>query len=131
MQAYRVPMLGGHPEFTLGSPGKQLSDAWRELVADWANEPSKPICAEYWSRITTALDDDLDTPAALRVLRELARDGEIPAGSKFETFVAADRILALDLVSLVGQHAPTDPDQTDRLLGIVLDGLRPQPSSAS
>jgi cysteinyl-tRNA synthetase len=76
---------------------------WRELVADWANEPSKPISPEYWSRITTALDDDLDTPAALRVLRELARDSEMPAGSKFETFAAADRILALDLVSLVGQ----------------------------
>jgi len=82
---------------------------WRELVADWANEPSKPICAEYWARITAALDDDLDTPAALRVLRELARDSEIPAGSKFETFAAADRILALDLVSLVGRPRPAPP----------------------
>ncbi len=42
---------------------------WREQVADWADEPSKPMCAEYWSRITGALDDDLDTPAALRALR--------------------------------------------------------------
>jgi cysteinyl-tRNA synthetase len=91
---------------------------WRELVADWANEPSKPICAKYWSRITTALDDDLDTPAALRALRELARDSEIPAGSKFETFAAADRILALDLVSLVGRprSAPPLPDGADTKL---------------
>jgi cysteinyl-tRNA synthetase len=91
---------------------------WRELVADWANEPSMPISTEYWSRITTALDDDLDTPAALRVLRELARDSEIPAGSKFETFVAADRIIALDLVSLVGQprSAPPLPDGADAKL---------------
>ena len=51
---------------------------WRELVADWANEPSKPMCAEYWARITTALDDDLDTPAALRALRELAKDPADP-----------------------------------------------------
>ncbi len=79
---------------------------WRELVADWANEPSKPMCAEYWSRISDALDDDLDTPAALRALRELARDPEIPAGSKFETFASADRVLALDLVSLVGRPRP-------------------------
>ena len=79
---------------------------WREMVADWANEPSRPICAEYWSRITDALDDDLDTPAALRALRELARDPEIPAGSKFETFASADRVLALDLVSLVGRPRP-------------------------
>jgi cysteinyl-tRNA synthetase len=91
---------------------------WRDLVADWANEPSKPICAEYWSRITSALDDDLDTPAALRALRELAKDSEIPMGSKFETFVAADRILGLDLVSLVGQprSAPSLPDGADAKL---------------
>ena len=79
---------------------------FREQVADWANEPSKPISAEYWSRITTALDDDLDTPAALRTLRELARDSDIPAGSKFETFSAADRVLGLELVSLVGKPRP-------------------------
>jgi cysteinyl-tRNA synthetase len=76
---------------------------WRDLVADWADEPSKPMCADYWSAFTRALDDDLDTPAALRTLRELARDPEIPAGSKFETFAAADRVLGLDLVSLVGR----------------------------
>jgi cysteinyl-tRNA synthetase len=79
---------------------------WRELVADWADEPSKPMCAEYWSRITAALDDDLDTGAALRVLRELAKDPQIPAGSKFETFASADRVFGLDLVSLVGRPRP-------------------------
>jgi cysteinyl-tRNA synthetase len=91
---------------------------WRELVADWANEPSKPVCAEYWSRITSALDDDLDTPAALRALRELAKDGDIPMGSKFETFAAADRVLALDLVSLIGKPrpAPSLPDGADAKL---------------
>ena len=79
---------------------------WRELVADWADEASKPLCADYWSAFTAALDDDLDTPAALRTLRELARDRQIPAGSKFETFAAADRVLGLDLVSLVGRPRP-------------------------
>jgi hypothetical protein len=76
---------------------------WRELVARWANEPSKPISAGYWARFTGALDDDLDTSAALAVLAELAADSEIPAGSRFESFAAADRVLGLDLVSLVGQ----------------------------
>ncbi|MFY9887194.1 MAG: cysteine--tRNA ligase [Streptosporangiaceae bacterium] len=91
---------------------------WREQVADWANEPSKPMCADYWARITGALDDDLDTPAALRALRELARDSGIPAGSKFETFAAADRVLALDLVSLVGQprRAPALPAGAQEIL---------------
>jgi len=91
---------------------------WREQVADWADEPSKPMCAEYWSRIVAALDDDLDTPAALRVLRELAKDPQIPAGSKFETFSSADRVLGLDLVSLVGRPrtvAPLPPGAEARL----------------
>jgi cysteinyl-tRNA synthetase len=79
---------------------------WRELVADWANEPSRPVAAEYWGRITTALDDDLNTPAALLALRELAKDDSVPAGAKFETFAAADRVLGLDLVSLVGRPRP-------------------------
>lgn len=75
----------------------------REQVADWANEPSEPMCAEYWARISGAFDDDLDTPSALDALQELAADSAVPAGSKFETFAAADRVLALDLVSLVGR----------------------------
>jgi cysteinyl-tRNA synthetase len=79
---------------------------WRELVADWADEPSRPMCADYWTRISAALDDDLDTPVALRTLRTLAADPEIPAGSKFETFASADRVLGLDLVRLVGRPRP-------------------------
>jgi cysteinyl-tRNA synthetase len=76
---------------------------WRERVATWANEPSKPMCADYSDRIYGALDDDLDTPAALRALRELAKDGAIPPGSKFESFVAVDQVLALDLARDIGR----------------------------
>jgi cysteinyl-tRNA synthetase len=79
---------------------------WRERVAQWATEPSQPMRAEYSASIFGALDDDLDTPAALRALRALAKDPEIPAGSKFETFASADRVLALDLVREVGRAAP-------------------------
>jgi cysteinyl-tRNA synthetase len=82
---------------------------WRELVADWADEPSRPMCADYWTRIGEALDDDLDTPVALRALRELAADQKIAAGSKFETFASADRVLGLDLVRLVGRPRPAPP----------------------
>src|ERR1700722_18719569 len=76
---------------------------WGEQVADGANGPRKPMAGQYWSRITTALDDDLDTPAALRALRELERDAAIPAGSKFETFASADRVLGLGLGRGVGR----------------------------
>jgi cysteinyl-tRNA synthetase len=79
---------------------------WRERVADWADQPSRPMRAEYAARVAGALDDDLDTPASLRALRELAVDAEVPAGSKFETFAGADRVLGLDLVRLVGRPRP-------------------------
>jgi cysteinyl-tRNA synthetase len=84
---------------------------WREQVADWADEPSRPMCAEYSARIAAVLDDDLNTPAALQALRDLAEDPEIPAGSKFETFASADRVLGLDLVSLVGRPRPAPATQ--------------------
>jgi cysteinyl-tRNA synthetase len=76
---------------------------WRERVAAWANERSRPMCADYSARIFGALDEDLDTPSALRALRELERDPEVPAGSKFETFVSVDRVLALDLPRDIGK----------------------------
>ncbi|HEY2549308.1 MAG TPA: cysteine--tRNA ligase [Streptosporangiaceae bacterium] len=78
---------------------------WRDRVAEWADFPSKPMCADYNAAITGALDDDLDTPAALRSLRELEKDGEIPPGSKFETFAHADQALALDLTRDIGRPA--------------------------
>ena len=76
---------------------------WRERVAEWANEASKPMPPHSAARIFSALDDDLDTPAALRGLRELAKDDTVPAGAKFETFASADRVLALDLAREIGR----------------------------
>ena len=81
---------------------------WRERVAEWARSPSKAMCAQYVGEFTAAFDDDLDTPAAVRVLRALEKDGEIPPGSKFETFAHADRLLGLDLARDIGR-APAAP----------------------
>ena len=78
---------------------------WRERVAEWANSPSKPMCAQFTADIADAFDDDLDTPAALRALRGLEKDAEIPPGSKFETFAHADALLGLDLARDVGRQA--------------------------
>jgi cysteinyl-tRNA synthetase len=80
---------------------------WRDRVATWATEPSRPMCAQYAARVFGAVDDDLDTPTALRALRELERDTEIPDGSKFETFAAADRVLGLDLAREIGRVPAT------------------------
>ena len=76
---------------------------WRELVADWANSPSKPMCAQVTGQIAAAFDDDLDTPAALAALRALEHDQQIPPGSKFETFAYTDQLLGLDLARDVGR----------------------------
>ena len=82
---------------------------WRERVAEWARSPSKPMCAEYVSNFNEAFDDDLDTPAALRVLRNLERDSEIPPGAKFETFAHADHLLGLDLARDIGREPASRP----------------------
>jgi cysteinyl-tRNA synthetase len=91
---------------------------WRDRVAEWANSPSRPMCAQYVGEFTAALDDDLDTPAALRALRSLEKDSEIPPGSKFETFAHLDQVLGLDLARDIGRApAPRPlPPGADELL---------------
>jgi hypothetical protein len=76
---------------------------WRAQVARWAESASKPMCAEYVAQALDALDDDLNVPGALLVLRRLAADPEIPPGSKFETFSFLDMVFALDLVRDIGR----------------------------
>ena len=56
----------------------QVLQHWRALVSHWADSPSKPMCAQYTGDFLGALDDDLDTPAALRALSALAADQVIP-----------------------------------------------------
>jgi len=93
---------------------------WRDRVAEWANSPSRPMCPQYVSEFTAALDDDLDTPAALRVLRSLEKDSEVPPGSKFETFAHLDQVLGLDLARDIGKApAPRPlPPGADELLTV-------------
>ena len=79
---------------------------WRQRVAEWARSPSHALDATAVSEITAAFDADLDTPAALRVLRRLDRDPGVPPGAKFETFAHADRLLGLDLARDVGRDPP-------------------------
>lgn len=76
---------------------------WRDRVAAWATHPSKPMDAPSLARAAEALDDDLDTPAALTAARYLADDERLPPGSKFETFAHLDQVLGLDLAREVGR----------------------------
>jgi cysteinyl-tRNA synthetase len=81
----------------------RLLSRWRAKVAEWAESPSKPMCADYVARVTEAVDADLDTATALLALRELEKDSSVPPGSKFETFVYLDRVLGLDLAAEIGR----------------------------
>jgi hypothetical protein len=75
---------------------------WRDLVAGWAEAPSKPMCAQVQDDLLAALSDDLTTTDAVRALRG-SLDLDLPHGCLFETWVWADRLLGLDLAADVGR----------------------------
>lgn len=86
----------------LHAAGKTLA-RWRARLAEWAESPSAPMDEEYIARLHDAFDDDLDTPTAVNALRELEKDSGVSAGSKFEIFAHADRLLGLDLARDIGK----------------------------
>jgi len=61
------------------------------------------MCAKPVADVLAALENDLDTPAALRTLSALAADGQVPPGAKFESFAYLDAFLGLDLARHVGR----------------------------
>ncbi|TLP53594.1 cysteine--tRNA ligase [Microbispora triticiradicis] len=75
----------------------------RRSVAEWAESPSRPIDAAHAERVQSALDNDLDTPEALRLLGDLETDESVAPGAKFETFLHFDHVLALDLPAEIGR----------------------------
>ncbi|MEU4657112.1 hypothetical protein AB0G32_24785 [Streptomyces sp. NPDC023723] len=74
----------------------------RRAVADWARQPSRPVPEDVRAELRAAWEDDLDAPAVLRVLREVATGSGLPDGARFETYAYADRFLGLHLVRDLG-----------------------------
>jgi cysteinyl-tRNA synthetase len=93
----------------------KLLSRWRAVVAEWAEEPSKPMCADYSAELREAIEDDLDTPRALQVLRRLEK-ADLPAGSKLETFLWVDAYLGLDLARDIGKAPAALPAGAQQLL---------------
>jgi hypothetical protein len=81
---------------------RKTLDRWRHRVAEWAEFPSRPVPPQFKTMIGDRFDELASAPV-IDLLDELARNDEVPAGAKFETFVFADRILGLDLVRAIGQ----------------------------
>jgi len=80
----------------------QTTRDWRLRTAEWAESPSQPIPRGVGSALQSAFSH-LDTARALTLLDQLADDPGPAPGARFETFVFADRILALDLAREVGR----------------------------
>jgi len=76
---------------------------WRRLVADWSGSVSRPMHEETARRVRSAFHDNLDTPAALDALTRLAALDAVPDGARFEAFLDADRVLALELPRDIGR----------------------------
>ncbi|GAA3682975.1 cysteine--tRNA ligase [Nonomuraea antimicrobica] len=88
---------------------------WRSRVAEWAESVSAPLSQAHVDRVESAFDDDLDTPAALAILRELEDDGSVAPGAKFETFLHVDQVLALDLSIEIGKARVLPPGASELL----------------
>jgi cysteinyl-tRNA synthetase len=88
---------------------------WRSRVAEWAESVSAPLSQAHVERAEAAFDDDLDTPAALRVLRELERDESVAPGAKLETFLHLDQVLGLDLSIDIGKPRVLPPGAAELL----------------
>ncbi len=88
----------------LGEAAQSLARL-RRAVAGWARQPSRPVPDAVRVRLRAAWEADLDLPGVLAVLREVENAPELPDGARFETYVYADRLLALDLARDLGSLA--------------------------
>jgi hypothetical protein len=106
--ALRLALLSGPYRQPVTLSPAALADAagsagrWRRRVAEWASQPSRPVPAEAATIIRDAFDDDLNTVAALDLLRSVESRPDIPAGAKLETFPFVDRVLGLELPREIG-----------------------------
>jgi hypothetical protein len=99
--SFPVEQAADLTEHILAGAGETVGQ-WRRRVAEWAQQPSRPVPAHLAEALRAAFDD-LDTVSALALLRDLASDDGTPAGARFETFLYADRVLGLDLPSEIGR----------------------------
>jgi AcrR family transcriptional regulator len=108
------------------APGEALA-AWLRALGTFSSTKHNLTSAML---ATIAKDSDLLSSCstvicnAAGILLKRAQQ----AGVVREDADPRDLIRLVHAVNIVTQRAPTDPGQTDRLLGLILDGLRPQPS---
>ena len=95
---HQVNMTG-----SLLESSRAVLDRWRDRVVEWSSHPSRPIPATWRTAVIAALDDDLDVAHVLAMMRELEDADNVEPGAKFEAFIYADRVLAVDLMRDLGR----------------------------
>jgi cysteinyl-tRNA synthetase len=111
--------VAGHGEAASGT----ASDAGRFELRDRAGAPAAALSAvgaELHSRFVAAIDDDLDTPRALRIARQALRS-ELPAHERRWLVLDFDTVLGLDLDRAVPTAEGVDDPSVDG--GLARGGL--------
>ena len=89
--------VGDRPEGTAAGASGFGGGAY--TISDRAHSPSAPLSANgraFHARFAAALDDDLDLPAALVIVREILRS-DLSADERRWLVLDADAVLGLDL----------------------------------
>ncbi|MGZ4242301.1 MAG: cysteine--tRNA ligase [Actinomycetota bacterium] len=83
---------------------------WRRLIANWSGEePAGAGTEEYEKRFVEAVNDDLDTPAALALVSEVLSDERLARADRAALLLRWDRVLGLDLGRDVGKVIEVPP----------------------
>jgi cysteinyl-tRNA synthetase len=111
----RAGSSGDRPAGVAAGPtGHGTGMASGGTTADRAAAPHAPLSPtgrELHERFITALDDDLDLPAALAVIREIAR-AALPDDERRWLILDADAVLGLDLDRVWEGAEPATPPET-------------------
>ena len=104
------------------APGRRVAAASPDIpLTDRAHEvaaPLSPAARALHDRFVAAIDDDLDLPTALAVVREALRTPDIAADERRWLVLDADLVLGLDLdrVWAAGAGVPGSPAGADEAL---------------
>jgi AcrR family transcriptional regulator len=109
-----------------GDPAAALSDWLRALVAFSATK--RRLTQAMLATASSGSELMSSCGAVLHGAAEQLLARAQQAGAVRPDVQAKDMIRLVHGVSMVTEAAPADPGQTGRLLGLVLDGLRPQPA---
>jgi cysteinyl-tRNA synthetase len=94
-------------------------DARADALSDRADDPSAPLSMagrEFHDRFVAAIDDDLDLPTALTIVRETARSS-LPDDERRWFILDADAVLGLGLDGVwATQPAAEVPDEVNALV---------------